>query len=115
MRQAKSAESPKIPQELRPSLSREADENQCISLSIDIAKRMLVEGTAPTSVVLHFLKLATTREEVERETMRLNQELMVAKKEALESQARSEQMFAEAMSAMRRYSGNDEDEDEGGY
>lgn len=111
MEQSKSTESPKIPRQLRPSLSREADENQCISLSIDAAKRMLVEGTAPTSVILHFLKLATTREELERETIRLNQELTIAKKEMLESQARSEQLFADAMKAMQRYSGNDDEEE----
>ena len=105
------AESPKAPERLRPSLSREADENQCISLSIDAAKKMLTEGTAPTSVILHFLKLATTREELERETMRLNQELMVAKKEVLESQARTEQLFAEAMKAMQKYSGNEPEEE----
>jgi len=109
---SRSTESPKAPERLRPSLSRESDENQCISLSIDAAKKMLVEGTAPTSVILHFLKLATTREELDRETIRLNQELMVAKKEALESQARTEQLFADAMKAMQRYSGNDTEEDE---
>lgn len=112
MERVRSAESPKTPERLRPSFSREADENQCISLSIDAAKRMLVEGTAPTSVILHFLKLATTREELERETIRLNQELTVAKKEMLESQARTEQLFADAMKAMRTYSGSDEEEEE---
>lgn len=110
---AKTAESPKTPERLRPSLSRESDENQCISLSIDIAKEMLQNRTAPPSMILHFLKLATTREQIERETMQLQQELMVAKKQALESQARSEQLFADAMKAMRRYSGEeDETEDE---
>lgn len=108
----KSTESPRAPERLRPSLSRESDENQCISLSIDAAKKMLIEGNAPTSVILHFLKLATTREELDRETIRLNQELMVAKKEALESQARTEQLFADAMKAMQRYSGNDVEEEE---
>jgi hypothetical protein len=86
-------------------LSPEADENQLISLSIDAAKKMLVEGTAPTSIVLHYLKLATTRERMEREMMATQKELMEAKKQALESQAKVEQLYADAMKAMQRYSG----------
>jgi hypothetical protein len=92
-------------------LSPEADENQLISLSIDAAKKMLVEGTAPTSIVLHYLKLATTRERMEREMMATQKELMEAKKQALESQAKVEQLYADAMKAMQRYSGyGDQDE-----
>ena len=98
-------ESPRTPRRLRPGLSPEADENQLISLSIDAAKKMLVEGTAPTSIVLHYLKLATTRERMEREMMATQKELMEAKKQALESQAKVEQLYADAMKAMQRYSG----------
>ena len=98
-------ESPRAPRRLRPGLSPEADENQLISLSIDAAKKMLVEGTAPTSIVLHYLKLATTRERMEREMMATQKELMEAKKQALESQAKVEQLYVNAMKAMRRYSG----------
>lgn len=104
-------ESPRAPRRLRPGLSPEADENQLISLSIDAAKKMLVEGTAPTSIVLHYLKLATTRERMEREMMATQKELMEAKKQALESQAKVEQLYADAMKAMQRYSGyGDQDE-----
>lgn len=98
-------ESPRAPRRLRPGLSPEADENQLISLSIDAAKKMLVEGTAPTSIVLHYLKLATTRERMEREMMATQKELMEAKKQALESQAKVEQLYVNAMKAMQRYSG----------
>lgn len=110
MKKAKSAESPKAPERMRPSLSQEADENQLISLSIDAAKKMLIEGTAPTSIVLHYLKLATTREKMERQMMETQQELMVAKKQALESQAKVEQLYADAMKAMQKYSGYDDGE-----
>lgn len=64
-----------------------------------------MDGTAPTSIVLHYLKLATTRERMEREMMATQKELMEAKKEALESQAKVEQLYADAMKAMQRYSG----------
>jgi len=90
-------------------LSREADENQLISLSIDAAKEMLLSGNAPTSIVLHYLKLATTREQMEREMMETQKELMEAKRQALESQAKVEQLYADAMKAMQKYSGYGDD------
>ena len=100
------------PERLRPGISPEADENQLISLSIDAAKKMLLEGRAPTSIVLHYLKLATTRERLEREIMEKEMELKDAKIQALESQAKVEQLYAEAMRAMQRYSGFGEDDED---
>ena len=82
-----------------------------ISMSIDAAKQMFIEGKAPTSIVLHYLKLATSRERLERDMLQKEIELKDAKIQALESQARVEQLYAEAMKAMRQYSGYDEDDD----
>lgn len=109
--QKKSAESQKAPERLRPGLTPEADENQLISLSIDAAKKMLVEGRAPTSIVLHYLKLATSKERLDRELKEKQKELMEAKKQALESQAKVEQLYVDAMKAMRKYGGQDDDEE----
>lgn len=95
---------------LRPSLTPEADENQLISLAIDAAKKMLLDGNAPTSVVLHYLKLATSRERLEREIMETKRELMEAQKKSLESQAKIESLYTEALKAMQRYSGNSEED-----
>ena len=110
MKQAKSAESPKTPERLRPGLSPETDENQCISLSMDIAKQRLMDGTASNSMILHFLKLGTSRERLERENMEKEMALKDAKIQALESQAKVEQMYVEAMAAMKRYAGYGEEE-----
>lgn len=110
MKQSTSAESPMASDRLRPGLSPEADENQLIALSIDAAKKMLLEGKAPTSIVLHYLKLGTSRERLEREIMEKEMELKDAKIQALESQAKVEQLYADAMRAMQRYSGYGEGE-----
>lgn len=109
MKQTENTESPRAPGRLRPGLSPETDENQCISLAIDIAKKKLLDGTASNSMILHFLKLGTTREQLERERLEVQMELDKAKKEALESQAKVEQLYAEAMKAMQRYSGYGEE------
>lgn len=105
MKQGTSTESPRAPGRLRPGLSPESNENQCISLAMDIAKQKLLDGTASNSMILHFLKLGTTREQLERERLEVQMELDKAKKEALESQSKVEQLYAEAMKAMQLYSG----------
>ena len=110
MKHENSAESPKTPERLRPGLSPSTDEMQCISMAMDIAKERLANGTASNSMVLHFLKMATPKEQLEREDMRKELELKEAKIRALESQAKVEQMYANAMAAMRRYAGYGEEE-----
>ena len=102
-----STESSKIPERLRPGLVPSTDEMQCISMAMDIAKERLANGTASNSMVLHFLKMATPREQLEREDMKKELELKEAKIRALESQVSMEEKLTEAMAAFQRYSGYD--------
>ena len=53
----------------RPALTREARENQLIDLAIDQVEKQLREGTASSQVLVHYLKLASTREKREKEKM----------------------------------------------
>lgn len=94
---------------IRPALTPEAEENQLISLAIDLAKKQLMEGTASSQVITHFLKLGSTREKLEQETIRKNQELIDAKRDSLESAKGSEEMYSKALEAMRTYSGQNQD------
>lgn len=95
----------------RTGLTVESDENQLISLAVDAAKKQLVEGTASTSIILHYLKLATPREKLERELLETQKELLVAKREAIESQAKMEDLYTQAMHLMQTYSGKEEAEE----
>ena len=90
---------------MRPGLTPEARENQLISLAIDLVEKRLMEGTASSQETTHFLKLATTKARIEKEILEKQKELIVAKTDALQSQKRSEEMFAEAIQAFRKYSG----------
>lgn len=90
----------------RPALSPEARENQMISLAVDLAEQQLRDGTASSQVITHFLKLGTTRAELEKEKLKRENELLSAKKESLQSMKRTEELMAEAIKAMRNYSGN---------
>lgn len=96
----------------RPALTPEGRENQMISLAEDLAEKQLREGTASSQLITHYLKLATAREKLERVKLEKENELLIAKTEALQSQKRIEEMYADAIKAMRRYSGNGDPDDE---
>lgn len=81
-----------------------------ISLAMDLVEERLRNGTASSQETTHFLKLATERERTERELKKAELELMEAKRQQIESQARIEELYTNAMKAMQRYSGHDEEE-----
>ena len=89
----------------RPATTPEAREKQLIALAVDAAEKQLLEGTASSQVITHFLKLATRKNEMELEIMKAQRDLAQAKAEAIQSQQRSEELYAEALKAMRNYSG----------
>ena len=91
-----------------PAMSLEARENELISLAVGLAEQQLREGTASAQVITHYLKLASTRESLEKEKIRRENELLRAKVDSIESEKRSEELYAQAIEAMRRYSGQDE-------
>lgn len=98
---------------IRPAIDPEMRENQLISLAVDLAEKQLREGTASSQVISHYLKLAAAKEKdkVELEILQRQKELISAKTEALHAQKRMDEMYANALSAMRSYSGSDEEEE----
>ena len=99
----------------RPAFTPEARENQLISLAVDLAEKQLREGTASSQVITHYLKLGSTKERLEKEILEKQKDLITAKTENLQSAKRVEELYAEAISAMRKYSGHGGDEDEYDY
>ena len=93
-------------QPLRPALTPEARENQMISLAVDLAEKQLRDGTASSQVITHFLKLGSTKEKTEREILEKQKELIEAKTQSLQSAKRVEELYANAMDAFKKYSGN---------
>ena len=92
--------------------SPEERENQLIAAAVNLAERQLIEGTASPSVITHYLRLASGRERLEREKLERENEVLRAKAEAYESNKRIEDLYSQAIEAMRSYSGYDSvDED----
>lgn len=96
---------------IRPALTPEARENQMISLAVDLAEKQLQEGTASSQVITHFLKLGSTKQQLEKQKLVEENKLLRAKTENLQAVGRIEELYAEAINAMRNYSGQgDSDE-----
>ena len=95
---------------LRPALTPEARENQLISLATDLVEKRLIEGTASSQETTHFLKLATQEAKLKRKILEKQEELISAKTESIKSAQRTEELYRDAIIAMRKYGGGDVDE-----
>ena len=62
--------------------------------------------------ILHFLKLGSTKERLEKEILEKQKDLIAAKTEALQSAKRIEELYADALRVMGEYRGNNYAEDE---
>jgi len=91
----------------RPAATSKGREDQLISLAIDLAEQQLREGTASAQVISHYLKAGSGREQLEQERLRRENALLQAKEEMIQSQKRVEELYEEALNAMRLYSGQD--------
>lgn len=104
------AEPIKSERRIRPALSPEARENQLIALAVDLVEQRLLNGTASSQETTHFLKLGSTKNQLEMDKLREENRLLQAKTESLQSAKRVEELYAEAIKAMRKYSGNDDEQ-----
>lgn len=91
----------------RPATSPEDSENRLISLATELAERQLREGTASAAVITQILKLGSSRERLEQQRLYYENELLIAKREAMESQKSAEELMKKAIAAFRSYSGQD--------
>ena len=95
---------------LRPAETEEGRENQLISLASDLAEKQIREGTASAMVITHYLKLGTTRERLEKQRLQKENQLLTAKVEQLASAKRIEELYEQALNAMRTYAGREVDQ-----
>lgn len=115
MAKIKVATSSDTKKKIRPALTPEARENQLIFLATELAEQQLRDGTASSQVITHFLKLGSSNEKLEKEILVEQKELLVAKTSALKSSKVVEELYTNAINAMKSYSGygdiNDENSD----
>lgn len=89
----------------KPAESPEAREKQLTNLAMDLAEKQLMDGTAPPSVVQHFLKIGSSRESQEREMLNNQMELIEAKRNKMTKEDDSKKLLDQAIKAMSDYKG----------
>lgn len=112
MKRAKTVSTETELRKIRPALTPEARENQMIALAVDLVEQRLLDGTASSQETTHFLKLGSMKNRLEMEKLQEENRLLKAKTEALQSAKRVEELYADAIKAMQRYSGQGDSEDE---
>ena len=93
------------PRRRAPAKTVEARENQLIALAVDLAEKQLEKGSASSQVITHYLKLGSTKERLEKEILVHQKDLLVAKTESIQSAKKVEELYKNALDAMRTYSG----------
>lgn len=88
-------------------MTPQARENQLTALAMDLAEKQLREGTASAQVISHFLKQGAAETELKKENLALRNELLVAQTDQIASQKKVEELYEEALRAMKTYGGNE--------
>lgn len=91
----------------RPATTPEGREQQLIAAAVHLAEKQLNDGTASAQVITHYLKLGSSTEQLAQEKAKQDIELAKAKIESMASAKRVEEMYAEALGAMRAYGGHE--------
>lgn len=99
------------PRRRAPATTPEARESQLISLAFDLVEKRMEKGTATSQEVTHFLKLGSSKERLELEKLQKENELLKARTDAIQSAKKVEELYLNALNAMRSYSGQDAVED----
>lgn len=86
-----------------------ARESQVIAKAYDLAERRIMEGTASDTLIREFIKLGSPKEQIERDILERQRDLITAKTEALRAQKRVDELYSDALSAFKSYHGDDED------
>lgn len=98
----------------RPAVTPKGREAQLINLAEQRAEEQLRAGTASSQVITHYLRLGALREreDLEQELLRQKIEIEKAKIESLQTAKHIEELYSDALKAMRAYKGESVDDDE---
>lgn len=89
----------------KPATSPEERETELSSAAYDLAAEQIEMGTASSQVITHFLKMGSRREQLEQQRIAHENELLKVKRDNIEAQTRIEELYVEAIGAMRSYRG----------
>ena len=91
-----------------PATTVEGRQNQLVSHAIDLAEKQLLDGTATSQVICHFLKLATVQSQYELEKIKRENVLIEAKTDVIQASKTNSEVYEKAVAAMMSYRGMNE-------
>lgn len=98
-----------------PALTPDERDDQLAALAYNLAEQRLRDGTASNSLIERIMQCGSIKNRLEMEKLRRENELLTAKVEAIRSAARTEELFSEAIKAMKSYSMDEEDDEDEQY
>lgn len=99
----------KIANTLQRAPSPDLREMQVIAAAYDLAEQRIKDGTASDTLLREFVKLGSPKEQIEREILEKQRDLITAKTEAINAQKKVDELYSEALSAFKTYHGDGED------
>lgn len=96
---------------VRKAIDPEVREKQLIALAVNRAEQQLLDGTASSQVITHYLKLGTKNAELEREKLKKEVAVLEAKAEMLQANKNAEKKYDEVLKALKVYKGFGEEND----
>lgn len=99
------------PPKRRRALSPEARENQLVALAYDLAEQQLLDGTISSQVLTQLIRAGSVKGRAELLKLERENELLRAKTESLQSAQRTDEIYADALKAMKNYSGLETEDD----
>ena len=92
------------------SSTPEGRENELIDMAYNEVARRIANHEATSAELVHFLKMGSEKERLERSKIEAEMELQRAKTVAIEEGRSMEAIAKEAMEAFKRYSGADDED-----
>jgi len=89
----------------KPGLTPEEVEDQCIAAAYELAAQRIMDGTASSQEIVHFLRAGSRKEVLERRVLELEADLKRAKTSAIESSAEIQSEIREAINMFKGYAG----------
>lgn len=103
------------PTGMRPGLTPDAEENQCIAMAYNLVKQRLADGSASSQETTHFLKMGSSKTRREIERLEEENKLLRARTKQIEDEKDMKQMYLDAIKAITSYQGRGEPDDDEEY
>lgn len=93
----------------RPATTPEARMNQLVAKAYDLVEQRLEDGTATSQETTTLIKYGSEKAKLEAEKLRHETELLKSKKQAIDSAKVIEDLYKDAIAAMKTYSGKEDE------